>query len=388
MADTTTDRPHLSGEDLDRIRARLMARANLGIDPNTPSFLDAIPGSIYGDLEGPSALSHDELYDFGDVVARACIPIDSYGEWLDDWAESLGLARRDSAPAGGTVTIAGTPGTIIPPNQIATTTAPINSDAIAFTLPVGGGVIGVGGTVTFNAVAVLNGRASNVPTNTVTLLEPGIDGVTSVTNTAPMSSGADVESDEQLQDRVLQSLAGNFGGGTVDDYVRWGLSRPGVGGVTVKPFARGPGTVDVYIVDVDHNPSSPASVTDLQNFLDPVPAQGLGEAPIGHDVLVRTPALTAVTFSATGIVHAVGYSLDGDAGTRSTRAPVTSSVMNYVNGLDVAADVIHDQSIAAVVDVPGVIKIGGALQINGAPTDFGIADGFVASLSEDDITLS
>lgn len=375
--DTDPDRPRLTGEDLDRIRARLSARANLGVDPASPAFLDAILGSIFGDLEGPAALELDEFYDFVEVVARATIPATSFGEWLDDWAESLGLERRDEAFAGGVLRFTGTPGSEIAAGQQVTTVTEGDEDPVAVQV-IAGGIIDGTGSIDLDATAVVAGSAGNVPAGTLVRPALEIDGVSAVTNPNAMTGGADVENDEQLNGRVRDALAGDVGAGTQADYRRWGMAWPGVGHVTVRPVARGAGTVDVFITDLNNDPMPAAAVDGLQAQLDPVTGEGLGLAPIGHDVLVLTPSAFAVAIAAT-LEFDEGYTLDGTAGTRAKRAELEAALARYVNGLDVGAPVIRDKVVAALVDVRGVTKTT-ALTLNGGAGDLAVPADEVATI--------
>jgi uncharacterized phage protein gp47/JayE len=367
------DRPTLTGEDLDRIRARMAARVNLGVDPRSPAFLDAIVGSIFGDLEGPAALELDQFYDFAEVVARAIIPASSFGVWLDDWAESLGIERNDAAFAGGTVTFTGANGSTIAPGQQVTTTTGPDDDPIAFQVDSPGGTIGVSGTLDLPVTAVEAGSVGNVAAGTITIPSPAVTGVTAVSNAAAMTGGADVEDDERLNQRVREQLSAELGSGTIASYVSLSKDQaPGVGFVTVRPHARGPGTVDVYITDLNNDPMPPGAVAALQAILDPVTQQGRGLAPIGHDVLVLTPTGFPVTVTAT-ITHETGYSLTGAGGTIATHATIEAAIRRYIDGLDVGDDVVRNKVVAAIVDVTGVANVtttgGSALAVNGATTE-------------------
>lgn len=386
MAD---DRPTLSAETLDSIRARMLTNANLGVDPTTQAFMDAVMGSIFGDLEGPAALELDEAYDFANVAVAQTIPTTASGEHLDDWAEALGLERRDEAPAGGVLHFVGTPGTVIPTGSAYNTVPELDEDPISFRVLAGAAIPGAG-FIDLDATAVESGSTGNVPATAVSVPATDIPGLASVTNVAPMTGGADVESDELLSQRVGDALAGGIGPGNKADYRRWLLARPGIGFVTVVPAARGAGTVDVYITDFNNDPVPPALVTDTQAWLDPTPGMGEGQAPIGHDVLVKTPGSTAVDVVAT-ITHKTGYSLDGAGGTRATRADIVAALRRYIDSLDVGQDVVRSQVIGAIVSVVGVAMVttsgGGALTINAATTEtVAIADGFVAFT--DDVTLT
>jgi uncharacterized phage protein gp47/JayE len=369
MADAEDpDRPSLTGEDLDRIRARMLARANLGIDPTSALFLDAIIGSVFGDLEIPAAVELDQLYDFGEVVVRAVIPSTASGTWLDDWAESLGLERRDEAAAGGIVTFTGAPGSPITAGQQVTTTAVgPDGDPIAFQV-VAGDTIGGGGSIDLEVSALVEGSAGNVAAGSITIPSPSIAGVTAITNALPMTGGADVEDDELLSDRVDRALTGDVGAGTISDYERWLGERPGIGFVTVRPVARGPGTVDVYITDLDNNPMPPDAVAAAQEDIDPTPrGHGLGRAPINADVLILTPDAFATTIVAV-IQHETGYSLDGAAATRATRAAIEAAIGRYIDSLGVGDDIVRNKLIGAIVEVRGVANVvttgGSAMTVN------------------------
>lgn len=387
MAD---ERPTLSAETLDSIRARMLTNANLGVDPTAPGFLDAGTGSVYGDLEGPAALELDEFYDFGDVAVSQTIPTTASGEHLDDWAESLGIERRDETVAGGVLHFVGTPGTEIGTGLAVSTVAVLDEDPIAYTVTAGD-VIPGGGTIDLDVVAVVAGATGNQPASSVTLPGSEVTGLTSVTNPAPMTGGADVENDELLSVRVADALVGGNGPGTKADYRRWLLNYSGaIGFVTVIPAARGAGTVDVYITDINNDPLSPAFVTATQQWLDPTPGAGEGQAPIGHDVLVKTPTSFGIVVEAT-IMHDPGYSLDGTAGTRPTRDLIVAALRRYIDSLDVSEDVQRSQVIAAIVKVPGVRSVptsgAGQVTINTSTGEsLAVADGDVAFT--DTVTLT
>lgn len=365
------DRPPLTGEDLDTIRARMQSRANLGLDPTDPAWLDAIPGSIYGDLEGPAALEHDEDYDFGDVVAQAVIPSTTFGQWLDDWAASVGLERTDVAFASGVVTFVGTAGSVIATGQQVTTTSDGSSDAIAFQA-IAGGTIPGGGTLDLDVIAVNAGSAGNVPATAINIPAPSIAGVSSVTNAVATSAGADIETDVHLSGRVNDALSGVLGSGTQDDYQRLFGGIAGVGFIFVVPVARGPGTVDVYLTDLNNSPLSPTAVAAAQVIADPSPANGLGFAPICADVLVKTPGTFLVDVMAM-IQDDAGYSLDGASGTIATRAAITAAIARYIGLVGVGGTIVRNKMVSAIVSVIGVANVvtsgGSSMQINTSTAD-------------------
>lgn len=366
MADDDPDIPKVSNETIDTIRARMLARGNMGVSPDSPQYVDLVVGAILADLVAAVGLDVDELFDFGNVVMRAVFPHTTYGEWLDGWAEALGLERKDAVAAAGTLRFIGPEDTVIP-NATTVTTEQVleDTDPIAFvtTAPA---VIPVDGFVDVPAVAETVGAAGNVAAGTVTVPDDDVDGLGGVSNPEPMSAGADVESDDALRARVQLELSGQQGSGTIADYKRWALEDRGVGNATVEPVWDGPGTVRVFVTDVNNDPVPGDVIDRLQERLDPV--VGFSEvAPIAIEVTVATPAILAVTVAAT-IAHEAGYSLVGGGPTQGTQDAIDAAVRRYIDGLDVGADVVRNKLVAAIVDVQGVADVS-ALTVNGDPDD-------------------
>jgi len=59
-------------------------------------------------------------------------------------------------------------------------------------------------------------------------VSPGVDGVDSATLHGDMSGGTDMETDDQLRERILFRIQQPPMGGDANDYVAWALSVPGV----------------------------------------------------------------------------------------------------------------------------------------------------------------
>ena len=208
------------------------------------------------------------------------------------------------------------------------------------------------------------GAAWNVGIGKVTDPRSAIDGVTAITNSLPMSGGADEETDAALKARLTQRFKGQ-GGGNQADYERWALDEPGVGRVTVIPNWNGLGTVLVVVMDADGRAVSARIVADLQAKLDPVSGAGKGVAPIDHDVTVTTPVevLVDVNLPQFGFTFETGYSLDGTGGTIALRDTIVARIEDYIDSLGAGDDVIYFQVRVAVGKVKGVEDITGTVQI-------------------------
>lgn len=367
--------PPLSVETFETIMGRIIADTNAGIEPTSPEYLDVTVGSLPHDLYGGLVMEFDRIYDFAaNEVVRAGIPTLAEGPYLDSWAESLGLERKNQAASSGTVTFTGTPGTIVNVGvQVATQAISSEVPPIVFATTAGG-TIGAGGTLALPVMAQAPGAQGNVLANTITVLvsnvtppEGSTTSITSVTNGEAMSGGANVETDAELQERVGLALAGTNGAGTQDDYVRWFLGEPGVGHVTVQAAWSGPNTVRVILTDVNNNPFATPFLEKLQKEWDPnANGDGSAKGPIGHIITIATPTAEGVTIVAKATMEA-GFTYKGIGGTRATEPSIIAALRAYVGSLVAGGNVVLYKSAAAIMDVEGVANLSG-LQIGDATT--------------------
>jgi uncharacterized phage protein gp47/JayE len=232
--------------------------------------------------------------------------------------------------------------------------------------------------ITLDAVALTPGTAGDVAPNAVTSLDTVLPTVISVTNPVPMDGGTELESDDDFRLRILGEYVGTSGGGNVTDYRRWSAGE-GVSRVAVIPCwnvtaqnPTGAGTVLVVAMNADGSPVATATVTALQEFLDPVPGLGQGQAPVGATVTVVTSSILTVTISAT-VVAEKGYSLDGTGNTIATRQAIMSALATYLQGLQPGDTIIYEH-VQAAFFVTGVHKVN-SLLVNNATNDITLAAG-------------
>jgi hypothetical protein len=117
-------------ETVDRIRARVNADANSGIDPADMDFLDTSPGGFWWDIVGAVILEIARLWDsLGSETVAAMFPSFAWGVYLDAHGVTVGLARKIPARAAGVVTFTGTAGTFLATGtQVATQPPSPDSD--------------------------------------------------------------------------------------------------------------------------------------------------------------------------------------------------------------------------------------------------------------------
>jgi uncharacterized phage protein gp47/JayE len=214
-----------------------------------------------------------------------------------------------------------------------------------------------GGRLRLPVEATTTGAVGNVAPGAITDLNTPVPGVNAVVNEIATTGGTEPETDEELRTRILASFQG-VGAGTENDYRRWALSRPGVGQVHVRALGYGLGTVQVVLMDNDGQPVSAEVVEDVQLYLDPIPGQGKGQAPIGATVYVETPAVVPIDVTATVALNS-GYSLDGTGGTVAVRAAIVTALSEYLDNVAVGEDVVYEHVKAQFFRAPGVFTISG-----------------------------
>jgi uncharacterized phage protein gp47/JayE len=359
-------------ETPDRIRARMFADVNAGLDPNDPDFLDTTPGGLVWDLVSADVLEIERLWDaVGSEMIAAMLPAYAWGTYLDEHAATVGLTRKPAVPSAGTVTFTGTAGTLIASGtQVATVQTDPESEPVIFATTAPGTIPG-GGSIALAVEAVIAGTAGNVVAGAVSVLLSPLDGIASLTNADPTLGGADVETDEALRRRILLVYTGSQGSGTRSDYLSWALAYPGVGFATVEPLWNGDGTVRVVVTDAANRPVSGTIVSGLQAQLDPVAGEGLGLAPIGAHVTVATPTTVTVdVFARVSPYLEVGYVLDGPGGI-AVRADLEEAVSRYIDTLPPGEGVVLTHVSARFFEVAGVNDLDGLL-LNGFAQNVGI----------------
>ncbi|MNZ70675.1 Baseplate J-like protein [compost metagenome] len=100
--------------------------------------------------------------------------------------------------------------------------------------------------------------------------------------------GEEEEADDALRVRYYETVNRPSFGGNIADYKQKINAMDGIGGVKVFPAWQGGGTVKCTIITSDWSEPSPLLVSEVQTAVDPTvnSGQGLGTAPIGHQVTI------------------------------------------------------------------------------------------------------
>jgi len=154
-----------------------------------------------------------------------------------------------------------------------------------------------------------------------------LQGLTRAELTDIIDMGDDIESDEDLRVRYMESVTAPEFGGNVSDYQNKVKSLTGVGGCKVVPIWNGGGTVKLIITNSQGGVPTSSLVNDVQEAVDPnQDQQGLGIAPIGHIVTVEGAVARNITVSAT-------FTLESGVDPTDIQDSVNNIVDNYFKSL-------------------------------------------------------
>ena len=128
-----------------------------------------------------------------------------------------------------------------------------------------------------------------------------LEGLASAEIVSLLSAGRDAESDEALRQRLVSRVKAPAFGGNIADYRQRSKEVEGVGAVKVTPAANGGGTVKLTILGENFQPAAAAVVSRLQAVADP--EEGIGFAPIGHQVTVEAAGSKTINLTASVTVQ-------------------------------------------------------------------------------------
>lgn len=261
--------------------------------PTLPELIKRIKDDLQGD-----ALQQSDAQVLSRAHAGAAFAIYGYMQWiakqiLPDTADEAMLerqaqlrigGRKQPTTATGTVQVTGTTGAFLPEGTVLQSSSGKKytvTEAVALT----------GTTANATVVSVEKGADNNLATGeTLSFVSP----VASIEDTATVqdpgiTGGTDLESIEDLRDRVIRSYRVIPCGGDADDYVTWALEVEGITRAWTIGNYMGPGTVGVFCVRDDDDPITPDE-NELQAVKDHIETV----RPVTADVYVLAPTLKSI----------------------------------------------------------------------------------------------
>ena len=289
----------LDDMDIDVIHKRMLAEL--------PQNLDQTEGGFIWDMTRPSAMEHSFTMSALNAVVQMIFPEWAEGEILDLHAKRNGISRKPAATATGTVHIIGTGNVLIPIGFVFSTpgttlTRSVTYEATeAVTLEYDEEADAYIADVPI--VCTEAGTAGNAPAYGISVMAVPLMGITELYNEESLTDGVDIESDDELRERVMEfdrnrniSYIGND-----YDYKRWAMEIEGVGSASVIREWQGPGTGTVKVIILNQSGGS-ASANLIQEVYDHI--MGTEEnpdarlAPIGAILTVSTGQAMTINITA------------------------------------------------------------------------------------------
>jgi hypothetical protein len=139
-----------------------------------------------------------------------------FGQDLDDFVQLFGFARQTAKRAAGFVTFrrnqAATDPTLIPAGTQVSTAGNSLTGAISF-VTIFDGILNTNEQfVKVPVESLVPGTGSNVPANSIVLVNTTFTNISSVSNEAPISGGSNSESDDELKLRFKNNIFRNIAG--------------------------------------------------------------------------------------------------------------------------------------------------------------------------------
>lgn len=264
---------------VDQIRARILHDIQ-----NRLHDADIKPDSDHYARASAFASAVEGLYQHQAWIVRQIFPDLSDSAEMRHHAALRGIIPRPARIATGTMTLTGTPGTVVDAGI-----AGVFDDDTAI-VTTAGGTVAADGTLTVEASATVAGTAGNREGEiTLTVPPVGIAG----TAQGGLINGTDAESDASLLARLLDKLRNPPAGGNDNDYRAWAKAVPGVAHAWVYPRLRGLGTVDVFITAPDGLPSTQLMI-DVLAYIDERRPVGLKGVAVRAPTLVEVPMYLAI----------------------------------------------------------------------------------------------
>jgi uncharacterized phage protein gp47/JayE len=179
-----------------------------------------------------------------DWLSLQLLPDTAETEWLDRHADIWlpGDGRKPATFAHGSGTVTGIGGTIVPQGTQLTGPTSVLYETTELII--------IGSSATPVGIrAVDPGAAGNLDPGSVIGFVGAIAGIDGTATIVEMSGGVDIESDDELRERVLERIQQPPMGGAAYDYVAWAKQVPGVTRAWAVP-EQGTGTITIrFLMD-------------------------------------------------------------------------------------------------------------------------------------------
>lgn len=269
------------------------------------------------------------VYGYLDWIAKQAVPWTSEDEYLAGWGALKDVYLKAATPAVLDVLFTGA----TPETPIDAGTSLSRQDNVLYTVN-SDAEVASDGTVTVSMTAVTAGTAANCDDGTSISLTSAIPGIPSTgTVTSTVTTGTDVETQDEFKTRVMAAYQDPAQGGAQGDYVKWATDIAGVTRAWVQPNGFGAGTVVLYFMMDDAESSFsgfPQGTNGVSQYDEGPDGEPRGVVATGDqltvaDAIVSEQPVTALVYACAPIKNAIGFTITGISDS-TTQASVNSAL--------------------------------------------------------------
>ncbi len=333
------------------------------------------PGFVYNSLNPSSyefsyqSMMLDEIPKM--MFAKKALD-NGYYDCLIDICSDMGVDRKLSTYAIGTIKVTGKPTYKFPIGSLVSTqlglTYITQSDV----------VLDTNGTGYVSITASAKGSKYNVDIGEINTIPVKYEGILSVTNEEKVTSGYDDETYEALYERYSLKVRTPATSGNKYHYMNWALEVDGVGSVQVYPLwdknngLNGNGTVKVVIANSNYRAASEDLIKAVYDHIEE-------ERPIGPTITVVSVEELALNITALLEYDSSTYDLN------TLKTNITNVLLDYLKSVASATKKVKEISIMKI----GALILSGvgvddciSVSINGSNVNIPITDNQIPVLGE------
>lgn len=315
-------------EILDSMKSRIETEADRREGTWTADNLQAVSNEL--------ARIYEE--DIDTILPQAFI-MTATGKNLDSRCSDFGITRRPSTAAEVMVQIQGVPGTYEWVQLFAGDISFTVQESFTIRHSENGSEDGM---VMVRAVCNQKGYIGNVAAGSINKADDRR--ITKVINEDTAEGGFDTESDDVFRERALERVRTPANSGNIAHYVQWAKEVSGVSKVRVYDLARGPGTVDVVIIEDRNKAASSKLIERVENHIEELRL-------IGPNVLVESGHAVDINVAADVVVKA-GYTPE------SIQASFYQRLSKHCEAIAFSSQIISYLGMVNVLfDCPGVVDV-------------------------------
>ncbi|GAK11407.1 LOW QUALITY PROTEIN: phage baseplate [Geomicrobium sp. JCM 19039] len=323
-----------------------------------PDDLDKREGSIIWKALAASAVEQAQAYIWMDIVLEQIFADTASGEFLDRRAGEVGVERNSATRAIRRASF----NTAVEEGErflLRTKTFILLLSQVE--MHVECETVGTAGN------AFIEGQPM-LPVDNIPGLESAVIGEVLI-------PGQSEESDESLFERYQTRARREAASANKAHYKQWLKKHQGVGQARVFPLADGDGTVSVVILNADNGPASQELVEAAQEYIDPVPRMGEGQAPVGALATVRSAEVHTVDISA-NVALTSGYDIE------DAEEEIQGALVEFFRSIAFNDDVVRISSLNNLFFSATSIVDYADVRINGSTENLQLSEREIPQLGE------